>query len=294
MLVDGIAVTAKTQEETKRILLATYGDTNRIIQTQLDFLEGLPPAKSATPDELNTTFIEFDRRVQALRALGEDVKGYDRVLIPKILSAFPPEICQGWIVQVERQGLSVGDVVKLMEFLGEEVDGALTAQKIRGETLDHPNYIPLTAALHINSKQSKSSRKDRYTGKPFCVFCESKGHWAQECKKITGVSERREKLKSAHRCFLCLNRGHNARVSSKRGGGLCTRCKGAHQRSIRNDTGAVITPTKETAPTTVGKVDVASPGFTYLQTARVWVMGPTGLSKLTRSFGRRQTVKLCR
>jgi len=73
MLVDGTAVAANTYEETKRILLARYGDRNCIIQPHLNFLEGLPPAKSATPDELNTTFIECHRRVQALRALGEDV-----------------------------------------------------------------------------------------------------------------------------------------------------------------------------------------------------------------------------
>jgi hypothetical protein len=282
LLVDGIAVTANTYEETKRILLARYGDTNRIIQAHLDFLEGLPPAKSATPDELNTTFIECHRRVQALRALGEDVNGYGRVLIPKVLRAFPPEICQRWIVHVKRQGLSEGDLLKLLEFLGEEVDGALTAQKIRGETLDHLNSMPSAAALHVNSKQSKSERKDRHTGDPFCVFCESKGHWAQDCRKVTEVSDRRGKLKSAHRCFLCLNRGHNARVCSKRGRASCTRCKGAHHRSLCNETGAITTPANDTAPTTVGKIDVAPPGFTYLQTARMWVIGPTGLSKLTR------------
>ena len=43
MLVDGIAVTAGTYEETKKILLARYGDTSRIIQAYLEFLEGLPP-----------------------------------------------------------------------------------------------------------------------------------------------------------------------------------------------------------------------------------------------------------
>jgi len=98
-----------------------------------------------------------------------------------------------------------------MEFLGEEIDGVLTAQKIRRETLDHLNYTPSAAALHVNSKQSKSGRKDRHTGDPFCVFCESKGQWAQESTKLTEVSERREKLKSAYHCFLCLNCGHNAR-----------------------------------------------------------------------------------
>jgi len=42
MLVDWIAVTAHTYKETKGILLARYGDTNRIIQAHLDYLEGLP------------------------------------------------------------------------------------------------------------------------------------------------------------------------------------------------------------------------------------------------------------
>jgi len=57
-----------------------------------------------------------------------------------------------------------------MEFFSKEVDGALTAQKIRGETLDHPNYIPSAAALHVNSKQSKSGRRDRHIGDSICVF----------------------------------------------------------------------------------------------------------------------------
>jgi len=59
-----------------------------------------------------------------------------------ILRASPPEFCQRWIVHVKRKGLLEGDTPKLMEFLGVEVDGALTAKKIRGETLDNPNYIP--------------------------------------------------------------------------------------------------------------------------------------------------------
>ena len=183
MLVDGIAVTANTCDESKKILLARYGYSNCVIQAHLEFLEGLPPTNSARPNELNITFIESHSRIQALRALGEDVNGHGRVLIHKILRAFSHEICNRWIVHVKRQGLSDGDFLKLMEFLGEEVDGALTAQKIRREALNHPKYIPSAAALHINTKQPKSGRKDRHNGDPFCVFCESKGHRAQECKK---------------------------------------------------------------------------------------------------------------
>jgi hypothetical protein len=34
--------------------------------------------------------------------------------------------------------------------------------------------------------------------------------------------------------------------------------------------------------TSVGKIDVSSPDFTYLQTVGVWITGPTRRSKLTR------------
>ena len=57
LLVEGNAVTANTYEQTKRILFAKYGDSNRIIQAHLDFLENLPPATSAYPYELNTTLL---------------------------------------------------------------------------------------------------------------------------------------------------------------------------------------------------------------------------------------------
>jgi hypothetical protein len=94
MLAEGIAITANTYENAKRISLAKYGYWNRIIQAHLDFLENMPPILSANPKELNFTYIESYRRIQALRAIGEDVNSYGRVLAPKILRPFPADICQ--------------------------------------------------------------------------------------------------------------------------------------------------------------------------------------------------------
>jgi hypothetical protein len=279
--VEGIAVTVDTYEDTKRILLGKYGDVNRIIQAHLDFLENLPPVLSATPEELNFTYIECHRHIQALRALGEDVNSYGRVLAPKILRAFLSDICQKWIVYVKRLSLLEGDILKLLVFLGEEVDGALVAQKICGESIGNTGYIPSAAALHVSSKQPKFGQKGRNKAEPFCVFCEAKGHWAQDCKRVTTVTERHEKLKSTHRSFLCLNRGHNAGACNRRGKVMCTKCRGAHHRSICTEADTNAQPLNP-PPTTVGKIDVAPSNFTYLQTARVEVTGPNGVSKTTR------------
>jgi len=59
--------------------------------------------------------------------LGEDVNGRGRVLMPKILRVFPPEICQQWIVHVKQQFLSERDILKLVEFLSDGFEVELTA-----------------------------------------------------------------------------------------------------------------------------------------------------------------------
>jgi len=114
------------------------------------------------------------------------------------------------------------------------------------------------------------------------VFCESNGHWAQHCKALTDVKERIEKLKSANRCFLCLNRGHHTHACSKRGKVFCSKCKKEHHRSVCMDKETTTSRASPITLASVGRVDTSSPDFTYLQTARVWVTGPTGLGRLMR------------
>jgi len=74
--VAGIAVNASVYEDTKKILYDRYGDKNRIIQAHLHYLEEVTPIWYASAEALNTTYIECNRRLQSLRALGEEVKAY--------------------------------------------------------------------------------------------------------------------------------------------------------------------------------------------------------------------------
>ena len=133
--------------------------------------------------------------------------------------------------------------------------------------------LPTTSAFQVNTKHSKQQKSTRSL-EPFCAFCDSRGHWAQDCKTVTNVNERIERLKRSSRCFLCLNRGHTSKNCSKRGKALCTRCKGTHHYSICTAGG--------TTKTFVNQISSWSPDYTHLQIARVRIVGPTGLSKVTR------------
>jgi len=68
----------------EKILRDRYGDKDRIIQAHLDYLEEVTPIQSASAEALNTMYIECNRCIKALRAMGEDVKAYDRVLSQRL------------------------------------------------------------------------------------------------------------------------------------------------------------------------------------------------------------------
>ena len=277
-LVDGTAVTEETYEQTKKILKARYGDKNRISQSHLDYLEALPSARLDSPEELNTTYVECHRRIQALKALGENTDAYGRVLAPKLLRAFPSEICCRWLVHAKREGIPESSITKLLEYLNDEVDGALNTQKIRGEDSTAPAYVPTAAAFQVRARPHRPKGAFKRTPE---AFCEAKGLWAEDCQQVTNVKDRIEKLKANNRCFLCLIRGHAVRQCAK-GKTTCTVCKGLHHKSICDADRTNNAPALPTNVMLVSKIDVAVPNFTYLHTARVLIVGSTGLSKLTR------------
>lgn len=281
MLINGIAVTASTYEDTKRILRERYGDRNRIVQAHLDYLDAITPIQFASPENLNLTFIECNRRIQALKSLGEDVNAYGRVLVRKILRAFPEEICRRWIIHVKRHNFSEGDVLKLMEFLSEEIDGALISQKIRGEVQPVSNVLPSASALNIQSMQTRSKRNNKRKPEPYCEFCAQRGHWAQDCQTVLELQERLKVLKSCNRCFLCLKQGHTVKNCTKKGVALCSFCKGNHHRSIcdRKDSKSGVAKMNASS---VGNVNTGRTSFTHLQTACVYITGLKGEEKLIR------------
>jgi hypothetical protein len=57
---------------------------------------------------------------------------------------------------VKRECLCEGDVVNLMELLGEEVDGDVTTQKIRVETSPASNFNPTAAKLQSTPRADQN------------------------------------------------------------------------------------------------------------------------------------------
>ena len=181
------------------------------------------------------------------------MNGYGKVNAPKILHAFPDDICHCWIVHTKQEGLSEGDILSLMTFLGEEVDGALTIHKIRGEVTSRCGYTPTAVTLHVQLKSRGLARRDAKGPEPFCVFCESHGHWAQDCKRVGDIGERIDKLKRANCCLLCLNRSHNSSNCRKKGKVQCAKCRKLHPQSLCDEGSNPTNPAAPSGITSVGK-----------------------------------------
>ncbi|GFR03285.1 integrase catalytic domain-containing protein [Trichonephila clavata] len=270
-LVDGISITADTYTMAKEILKSKYGNKDKIIQAHLDYLENLTPIKDLSPSALNELYIDCNRRLQALDALGEKKQSYGRILAPKILRAFPHEICRNWVVYAKRENLADSDVTKLMKFLSEEVEGTITANNIKGSLV--PSY-PIKSPLENFNVHSKSISKDKKISS-FRPFCETSGHWPQQCNSVTDIDARIQKLKATNRCFLCTNRGHVQKNCFRKEKYCCSKCRKKHHVSIRK------TPTKS-ATTSTNKIDTSTYNFVHLQTTRVLITGSNGITKLTR------------
>ncbi|GFR18725.1 uncharacterized protein TNCT_488961 [Trichonephila clavata] len=160
-----------------------------------------------------------------------------------------------------------------MRFLSEEVEGTVTANNIKGSLV--PSY-PMKSTLENFNVHSRPIRKDK-TISPFCPFCETSGHWPQQCNSVTDIDARIQKLKATNRCFLCTNRGHVQKNCFRKEKYCCSKCRKNTMFSICK------TPTNEqSATTSTNKIDTSICNFVHLQTARVFITGSNGITKLTR------------
>ncbi|GBM80029.1 hypothetical protein AVEN_202540-1 [Araneus ventricosus] len=190
-----------------------------------------------------------------------------------VKNIFKNDVCRRWIIHAKWEKISESDILKLREFLSEEVEGALTTLKIKGEQTDEFCALPSTAAFNVNSKTQYKPKNYPKKPSPFFPFCNVAGHFPHECKSVTDIDARVQKLRIAGRCFLCTNKGHNVRSCPRKDKAFCIKCKRKHHVSICKNSHPNLIPL-----TTANQVNIFASNFTHLQTAK----GHTGITKLTR------------
>ena len=94
--------------------------------------------------------------------------------------------------------------------------------------------LPTTATL-LSSNTPQQSQ---------CCFCNQQ-HPSGKCKTLKGADDRKQALRKAGRCFVCLKREHVRECYSK---ARCSECGGRHQRFICKKVGSNSQGRKSTSP----------------------------------------------
>nr|XP_042900887.1 uncharacterized protein LOC122269869 [Parasteatoda tepidariorum] len=116
--------------------------------------------------------------------------------------------------------------------------------------------------------------KNLHHSVPFCS--ETARHWPQQCNSVTDIDTRIQKLKATNRFFLCTGRGHTKQSCAREEKACCVNCWKKHHVSICKNS------VDHPGTTSTHKIDIAARYAVHLQTARVFITGLTGTTRLTR------------
>ena len=136
---------------------------------------------------------------QGLQALGVASESYGGLLTSILISKLPPEIR---LIISRDLTEDRWDMEKVMKIISREIDARERSSTLRGSDRlpkkQFPKGPPTAAALVANDSA------------PHCVYCDQ-DHQSTSCTVVTDVDARREVLRKAGRCYVCLRRHHISR-----------------------------------------------------------------------------------
>lgn len=279
--VAGLALTDDNYDSAITMLKSRFGRKDLVINAHMNKLLNMTAVKRATDVLLlRKLYDDCEVQVRSLDALGVVSDAYGS-LCPILLKMIPEEIALEFM---RREADNVLKAKELMEFLKLEVESRERTANLtqRRETFSHEqsaardrerrekkhtNNVPSAAAFHTWSQNEYNE----------CVFCGQNDHKSSECAEFT-VEIRREKLKRAGRCFVCLAPRHLAR-NCRAQGIKCENCGQRHYKSVCTNHSKLTKNQSDTYQPNMDTVVSAFPSnfegnTVLLQTATVWIDAP--------------------
>ena len=236
--VAGLRLTAANYNEAVTILQRRFGDTDQIVSKHMEALLTLEGVTSQNNlKALRRLHDQVESQVRGLRALGIPAESYGSLLSPVILSKLPQEFRVIVSRQVREGKWHFDELMRTIDVARERaLNTAAPSTSVGRPPRALDRAIPTNATLL--SSDSLVAR---------CSYCRNQ-HSSVSCKTVTDPAERKQILKKASRCFVCLRRHHTSRDC--RSTLKCTNCGGRHHTSICK--GGVV---QDGAKTSVGRQD---------------------------------------
>ena len=248
--ITGVSITNEGYDVAIRILQEKFGNKEAIVEALYAKLQRLPTASNKFGD-IKYTHDVIEKLLRQLESQGEMVN-QQRMLIHQLLSKFPLEVIvkledvkrcdQAWTMQLLRKLLS--QYVMIQENAERRVSnirgGSLQGFQGRQINRSPVNRGPVRSGNNQTPDQSCDGtfavdvqRKAKGTPRNPCLFCQGQ-HFNDECEQYKLLADRKQRLLSLGRCFLCFKTGHTFRECPLIQRSVCYYCgkRGHHNRAI--------------------------------------------------------------
>ena len=235
--ISGLSITAANYDEAVTILKRRFGNKQLIINRHMETLLNVNSVKSGpsgNTQPLRQLYDLIESQVRSLNSLGVSSNSYRSLLSSVVMSKLPQDLR----LIVSREVKDEWDLDRILEVFRSELEARERASGSNVHTTEQlSNKFP-------NSKGRKELPTDAalFTkeSKPTCTYCRI-DHASNACKTVTNVAARKDVLKRAGRCFICLRRNHISKDCTSKM--KCFKCGQRHHVSIcASDIGDGIRP----------------------------------------------------
>ena len=203
--ISGMGVTNANYKKALELLKNRFGNPQKIISAHMNELLKL---KRITSDRdvrsIRKFYDDIESHVRSMDGLGVNINDYGALLAPVIIERLPHQLK---LVIGRNIKDEVWDLTKILTVINDEL---VARENCIMSTDEKGGKNNLSENGMIENPFSGSALTSQQKTKNKCVFCKG-SHWSDKCEVITDPCARKDFLKSAKRCFLCLKEGHLSR-----------------------------------------------------------------------------------
>ncbi|XP_044165250.1 uncharacterized protein LOC122949186 [Acropora millepora] len=224
--ISGLSLTAANYDEAVAILKRRFGNKQLIINKHMETLLNINSVKSGLNIQaLRQLHDLIESHVRSLKSLGVSSSSYGSLLSSVVMSKLPQDLR----LIVTREVRDEWDLDHILDVFRSELEARERANgnniSPTDQSLTKPPYNRGRRALPLSTDAALFA-----TGsKPTCTYCRE-NHASNVCRNVTSIAARKEILKRAGRCFVCLKRNHISKDCSSRM--KCLKCGRQHHISI--------------------------------------------------------------
>ncbi|XP_058839383.1 uncharacterized protein LOC131694882 [Topomyia yanbarensis] len=193
-----------------KLLESRYENKKLLVKSHLDALLSIEPMKRESFESLNHVINDFDKHLQMLHKLGENIFGWSTILAHILASKLDTTTLRLW--ETEHRSREVPRFTAMLEFLKNH---CIVLQSVTPERSSSQQHDPKKTSRAFNSYAGSTQTA--------CPFCGESQHQCFQCKKFKPmkIEERRNAVKTGRLCFNCLSLGHISKSCSRSSCRLC-------------------------------------------------------------------------